>query len=194
MDSNQPKRCPWAEGDKKMAAYHDHFWGIPLYNDQSLFGKLCLNSMQAGLRCRTIVYMWEDFEKAFDNFEISRVAAYGADKFEALIERESPIRNGKKIRALINNANQVLKIQAEFGSFSAYLWGFVNEIPIQNHWQSRSEVPRSTPLSEEISKDLKKRGFQFVGPTIIYAFIQSVGLVNDHLITCHCYGGHDVRN
>lgn len=181
------KRCPWTEDDKKMSKYHDEIWGRPEHNDQKLFEKLCLDLMQAGLSWRTILYKQENFEKAFDNFNIETVAAYDEAKFNQLLTNEGIVRNKLKIRAIINNANRVLELQNEFGSFDAYLWSFTNGETIKNHWKTMDEVPASTELSDTISKDLKKRGFKFIGTTIIYAFLQAVGIVNDHLTTCFCY-------
>jgi len=180
-------RCAWAENDEKMAKYHDEIWGVPEHDDQKLFAKLCLDLMQAGLSWRTILYKQEGFLRAFDNFQIETVARYDERKFEELMQDAGIVRNRLKIRAIINNAGRVLEIQKEFGSFGAYLWGFTQGKAIKNHWHSLSEIPASTPLSDAISKDLKKRGFRFVGTTIVYAFMQAVGIVNDHLINCYCY-------
>ena len=180
-------RCAWAENDEKMAKYHDEIWGKPEHDDQKLFAKLCLDLMQAGLSWRTILYKQEGFLCAFDNFHIETVALYDERKFEELMQDAGIVRNRLKIRAIINNAGRVLEIQKEFGSFGAYLWGFTQGKSIKNHWHSLSEIPASTPLSDAISKDLKKRGFRFVGTTIVYAFMQAVGIVNDHLINCYCY-------
>ena len=184
---NKLTRCPWADGDEKMAKYHDEVWGVPVHDDQKLFAKLCLDLMQAGLMWRTILYKQENFEKAFDNFHIETVAGYDEAKYEELMQDAGIVRNRLKIRAIINNAARVMEIQKEFGSFEAYLWGFTNSEVVKNRWQTIDEVPASTPLSDRISKDLKKRGFRFVGTTIIYAFLQAVGIVNDHLTSCFCY-------
>jgi len=177
-------RCDWACGDEKMERYHDEVWGVPVHDDQKLFCKLCLDLMQAGLNWRTILHKKENFERAFDNFDIKMVAAYDEAKYEELMQDAGIVRNQLKIRAIINNAGRVLEIQKEFGSFDAYLWGFTNGEIVKNHWQSTAEIPASSPLSDAISKDLKKRGFKFVGTTIIYAFLQAVGIVDDHLISC----------
>ena len=182
-------RCPWAEGDEKMMKYHDEVWGVPVHDDQKLFAKLCLDLMQAGLMWRTILYKQGNFEKAFDNFHIETVAGYDEAKYNELMQDAGIVRNQLKIRAIINNAARVMEVQKEFGSFDAYLWGFVNGNTVKNAWQNVREVPASTPLSDAISKDLKKRGFRFVGTTIIYAFLQAVGIVNDHLTTCFRYDG-----
>ena len=184
---NNVKRCPWADGDEKMTKYHDEVWGVPVHDDQRLFAKLCLDLMQAGLMWRTILYKQENFEKAFNGFHIETVAGYDEAKYEDLMQDAGIVRNRLKIRAIINNAARVLELQKEFGSFDAYLWGFTNGETVKNAWRSLDEIPASTPLSDSISKDLKKRGFRFVGTTIIYAFLQAVGIVNDHLISCFCY-------
>ena len=186
MDNNVT-RCPWADGDEKVAKYHDVVWGVPVHDDQNLFAKLCLDLMQAGLMWRTILYKQENFEKAFDNFHIETVAGYDEAKYEELMQNAGIVRNQLKIRAIINNAARVAEVQKEFGSFDAYLWGFANGKTIKNCWQTLDNVPASTTLSDAISKDLKKRGFKFVGTTIIYAFLQAVGIVNDHLTGCFRY-------
>ena len=180
-------RCPWAVGDDKMAKYHDEIWGKPEHDDQKLFAKLSLDLMQAGLMWRTILYKQEGFYKAFDNFHIETVARYDEAKYEELMQDAGIVRNKLKIRAIINNAARVLEIQKEFGSFDAYLWSFTNGETIKNHWQDIKGIPTSTPLSDSISKEMKKRGFRFVGTTIIYAFLQAVGVVNDHLESCFRY-------
>jgi DNA-3-methyladenine glycosylase I len=174
-----------------MAKYHDEVWGVPVHDDQKLFAKLSLDLMQAGLMWRTILYKQENFEKAFDNFHIETVAGYDEAKYEELMRNTGIVRNQLKIRAIINNAACVLEAQKEFGSFDAYLWGFTNGETIKNAWQTIENVPASTPLSDAISKDLKKRGFRFVGTTIIYSFLQVVGIVHDHLTTCFRYEGAD---
>jgi len=181
------KRCPWADGDEKMAGYHDEIWGVPVHCDQMLFAKLCLDLMQAGLMWRTILYKQENFYKAFDDFHIETVAGYGEAKYDELMQDAGIVRNRLKIRAIINNAARVLEIQKEFGSFDAYIWSFTDGKTIKNRWQSIDEIPASTQLSDTISKDLKKRGFRFVGTTIIYAFLQAIGVVNDHLADCFRY-------
>ena len=181
------QRCNWTGNDAKMEKYHDEVWAVPEHDDQRLFAKLCLDSMQAGLSWRTILYKQENFMKAFDNFHIETVAAYDEIKYESLLQDPGIVRNKQKIRAIINNAARTLEIQKEFGSFDIYLWGFTEGKVIKNHWQTYKEVPTSSPLSDIISKDLKKRGFKFVGTTIIYAYLEAVGVINDHLMTCHCY-------
>jgi len=185
--ADEKMRCSWAENDEKMKKYHDEVWGVPVHDDQKLFGKLCLDLMQAGLTWRTILYKQENFEKAFDNFHIETVAGYDEAKYNELMQDAGIVRNQLKVRAIINNANRTLEIQKEFGSFDAYLWSFTDGKIIKNKWQSIDEIPVSSPLSDTISKDLKKRGFKFVGTTIIYAYLQAVGVVNDHFTNCFCY-------
>jgi len=180
-------RCPWAENDEKMSAYHDKVWGRPEHDDQKLFAKLSLDLMQAGLSWRTILYKQEAFELAFDNFDLEKVAAYDEEKYEELLNNPGIVRNKLKIRAIINNAIRVMEVQKEFGSFDKYLWSFVDNQPVNKGWTQANQVPASTPLSDAISKDLKKRGFKFVGTTIIYAYLQAIGVINDHLTTCFCY-------
>jgi len=185
--SQEKTRCTWAENDVKMSKYHDEVWGVPVHDDQRLFGKLCLDLMQAGLTWRTILYKQENFEQAFDQFHIETVANYGEAKVEALMQNSGIVRNQMKIRAIINNAKQVLALQNEFGSFDAYVWGFTDGKTIKNRWETLEAIPASTPLSDALSKDLKKRGFKFVGTTIIYAWLQAVGVVDDHLTNCFRY-------
>jgi len=189
--NNEKTRCPWAENDEKMSKYHDEIWGVPEHNDQKLFAKLCLDLMQAGLMWRTILHKQENFQKAFDHFHIETVAGYDETKFDELMQDAGIVRNRLKIRAIINNANRTLEIQKEFGSFDAYLWSFTQGKIIKNRWQTIEEIPASSPLSDAISKDLKKRGFKFVGTTIVYAYLQAIGVINDHLASCFCYQKSD---
>jgi DNA-3-methyladenine glycosylase I len=177
-------RCSWADGDDKMAKYHDEVWGVPEHDDRLLFAKLCLDLMQAGLTWRTILYKQENFMRAFDDFDIEKVSKYDEAKYNELMQDAGIVRNRLKIHAIINNASRVMEIRQEFGSFDAYLWGFTGGKTVKNKFKTIDEVPASTPLSDAISKDLKKRGFRFVGTTIIYAFLQAVGVVNDHLTGC----------
>jgi len=181
------KRCPWCEKNDLYIDYHDKEWGVPVYDDKKQFEFLVLESAQAGLSWLTILKRRENYRKAYDDFEAIKVASYGDNKVEELINNPGIIRNKSKIKASINNAKSFLEIQREFGSFCNYIWGFVDFKPIVNQFKSLSEVPARTSLSEEISKDLKKRGFKFIGPTIIYAHLQAVGIVNDHLIDCFRY-------
>jgi len=180
-------RCSWANNDEKMAKYHDELWGKPEHDDQKLFGKLCLDLMQAGLTWRMILYKQEAFERTFDNFNIKKVARYDEAKYEELLQDAGIVRNRLKIRAIINNAQRTLEVQREFGSLDAYIWSFTNGEVVKNQWQDCAEIPASSALSDIISKDLKKRGFKFVGTTIIYAYLQAIGVVNDHVTSCFCY-------
>lgn len=181
------QRCPWSESNEKMQAYHDEVWGVPEFGDQQLFRKLVLDMNQAGLSWNTILNKMENFDVAYEGFVIETVAAFDEEKVETLMQDSGIIRNRRKIEAAITNAQCVLEIQKEFGSFSDYLWKFVDFQPIENQFSTVTEVPTKTPLSDEISKDLKKRGFKFVGTTIIYAFMEAIGMVNDHLLTCPCH-------
>ncbi|MDA3879310.1 MAG: DNA-3-methyladenine glycosylase I [Prolixibacteraceae bacterium] len=177
-------RCDWGQSPEIYREYHDHEWGVPVYDDQKLFEFLLLESAQAGLSWLTILKRRESYRKAFDDFNAEKVAAFDAKKIEKLMQNTNIIRNRRKIESAINNARAFLKIKDEFGSFSNYIWGFVNHKPIVNHLNKMAEMPPKTPLSERISKDLKKRGFTFMGPTIVYAHMQATGMVNDHLTSC----------
>jgi DNA-3-methyladenine glycosylase I len=176
-------RC-WGDNDPLMMAYHDHEWGVPLHDDQKLFEFLVLDAFQAGLSWRTILHKRENFRNAFDNFDYHKIARYSSKKIKALQSDESIIRNRLKINATVSNAKEFIAVQNEFGSFDKYLWAYVRSKPIQNNLKSFEELPAKSNLSIEISYDLKKRGFKFVGPTIIYAFMQAIGMVNDHLKKC----------
>jgi DNA-3-methyladenine glycosylase I len=181
------KRCFWVNGDQLYIDYHDNEWGKPVYDDETLFEFLLLESFQAGLSWITILKKRENFRKAFDDFNYKKIANYNEEKFDELIVNEGIIRNKLKIRAAITNAQLFQEIQKEFGSFSKYIWSFVDGKPIVNKFQTREEVPATTEISDTISKALKKRGFKFVGSTIIYAFMQATGMVNDHTTDCFCY-------
>lgn len=180
-------RCPWPGDDVRMTKYHDEEWGIPVYDDRLLFAKLILDGAQAGLSWSTILNKRENYWQAFDNFDPQAIARYDDVKIAELMANPGIVRNRLKIRAAIQNAQGYLKIQEELGSFSDYLWSFVGGVPILNAWESLAELPAKTPESEAMSKALKKRGFNFVGPTICYAFMQAVGMVNDHLVSCYRY-------
>jgi DNA-3-methyladenine glycosylase I len=180
-------RCPWPANNEKMIKYHDEEWGVPVHDDQLLFEHLALDGFQAGLSWQTILNKRENFRKAFANFNIAVVAAFDSQKVEELLQDAGIIRNRLKIEAAINNAKRILEVQKEFGSFDQYLWCFTNNRSLHNHFRELSELPASTPLSDTISKDLRKRGFKFVGSTIVYAFMQAVGMVNDHLTFCFRY-------
>ncbi|MFX0210619.1 MAG: DNA-3-methyladenine glycosylase I [Candidatus Hodarchaeota archaeon] len=181
------KRCAWAGSDSLMVEYHDEEWGTPVHNDQELFEFLTLEGAQAGLSWATILNRREGYRKAFANFDVQKVALFSEADFEKLIQNAGIIRNRLKIKSAINNAQQFIKVQEEYGSFDQYIWGFVNYQPIQNQFKKLTEIPASTELSVKMSKDLKKRGFNFVGPTICYAFMQAVGIVNDHVFDCFRY-------
>lgn len=180
----EKERCGWSHQNKAMTRYHDEVWGVPIREDQQLFAKLMLDINQAGLSWNTILQKWDNFDHAYDHFEIAKVAAYTPEKVASLLQDPGIIRNRRKVAAAVNNAQRVLEIQQEWGSFSDYLWSFVDGKPVINHWASLAEVPATSPLSDKIAKDLKKRGFSFVGSTTIYAFLQAVGIINDHLVTC----------
>ncbi|MDP1879900.1 MAG: DNA-3-methyladenine glycosylase I [Parachlamydiaceae bacterium] len=181
------KRCFGDQpGKEYYAHYHDFEWGIPLHNDQSLFEMLILEGAQAGLSWETILKRREDYRKAFHHFNPKKVAAMSNQELDDLLQNEKIIRNRLKIYAARQNAQVFLKIQQEFGTFDCYVWKFVNNIPLNNPWSQFKDVPVTTPESIALSKDLKKRGMTFVGPTIIYAFMQAVGMVNDHLTDCWC--------
>ncbi len=177
-------RCPWCGEDPLYVQYHDEEWGVPVRDDALLFEFLTLETFQAGLSWITVLRKREQFRNAFDNFDYQKIAQYGERKLDELIQNPGIIRNKLKIKATISNAQAFMKIQQEFGSFSEYIWDFVDGKPIRNTYQSLSELPANTPLSDTISKDLKKRGFKFVGTTVIYAHMQATGMVNDHLTSC----------
>ncbi len=180
------KRCEWAK-DEPNITYHDKEWGRPQHNDQKLFEFLILEGAQAGLSWSTILKRRAGSRKAFSDFDPLAVSKYTQKSVEKLLKDESIIRNKLKINSAINNAKQFLKIQKEFDSFDYYIWGFVNHKPIKNKFKKLSDLPASTEISEKLSKDLKKRGFNFVGPTICYALMQAIGMVNDHTVSCFRY-------
>ncbi len=177
-------RCDWSKGDALYEAYHDLEWGVPLRDDDSLFEFLILETFQAGLSWITILRKRENFRRALDNFEYKKIAKYNQDKIDSLLQDAGIVRNKLKIKATISNAHAFIKVQEEFGSFSKYIWGFVNNKPINNNYKTLADIPANTPLSDTISKDLKKRGFKFVGSTVIYAHMQATGMVNDHIESC----------
>ncbi len=180
-------RCPWSTNDDLMIKYHDKEWGVPLHNDKKLFEFLVLEGFQAGLSWRTILHKRGNFRKAFDNFDFKKVAAYDKKKINSLLKDEGIIRNKLKINGAVANAKAFLEVRKEFGTFDKYIWGFVNNKPLNNSFNSIKEIPAKTKLSDLISEDLKKRGFKFVGSTIIYAHMQATGMVNDHTIECFRY-------
>lgn len=177
-------RCPWCGDDPLYQQYHDEVWGKPRWDSQDLFAKLCLDGQQAGLSWITILRKEKTYYEAYDNFDPKLIVQYDEAKKEALLKNPGVIRNKLKVNSIIKNAQGYLEIEENEGSFSDYIWSFVGGQPIINSWKSMAEVPVSTPESEAMSKALKKRGFTFVGPTICYAFMQAVGMVNDHLVTC----------
>lgn len=181
------KRCEWPVNDQLMIAYHDKEWGTPLHNDQKLFEFLVLETFQAGLSWRTVLHKRENFRKAFLKFAPEKVARFNQKKVESLLQDAGIIRNRLKIKAAINNAQCFLAIQKEFGSFDKYVWGFVNGKPVVNNRKALKELPANTPLSDRLSEDMGKRGFKFRGTTICYAFMQAVGMVNDHTVDCFRY-------
>ena len=177
-------RCAWCEKDDLYRDYHDNEWGKPVYDDDKLFEFLILETFQAGLSWYTILKKRENFRKAFDNFDYKKVAQYDEEKVEELLQDAGIIRNKLKVRGTISNAIAFMEVQKEFGSFSKYIWNFTDEKPIENNRKSLREVPSTPPLSDAISKDLKKRGFKFVGSTGVYAHMQATGMVNDHVVDC----------
>jgi len=177
-------RCQWAGNDPLYVEYHDKEWGVPVYDDHKLFEFLILEGMQAGLSWITILRKRENYKKAIDNFDAVRISRYKPARVEKLMQNAGIIRNRLKIEAIIANAKAYLDTQREFGSFARYIWGFVDNKPVVNHFKTMKEVPAETETARAMSKDLKKRGFKFVGPTICYAFMQAVGLVNDHTVDC----------
>ena len=187
-ENMKKKRCEWVNNQNDLyIKYHDEEWGIPVHNDRKLFEMLILEGAQAGLSWETVLKKRKNYKKAFDNFNPEKIAKYNKKKEAKLLQDAGIIRNRLKVKSSIQNAKVFLEIQKEFGSFDAYIWSFVNNKPIQNCCKSSSELPVKTELSDAISKDLKKKGMSFVGSTIIYAFLQTVGIVNDHIISCYRY-------
>lgn len=182
------QRCPWTSDDKLMIEYHDKEWGVPVHNDRKLFEFLLLEGFQAGLSWKTILHKRENFRKAFDNFDFNKIAEYDRKKINSLLKDEGIIRNKMKIEAAISNAKSFIQVRKEFGTFDKYIWSFVNYKPILNKFTHLKELPAKTELSDKISEDLRKRGFRFVGSTIVYAHMQATGMVNDHLVSCFRYG------
>ncbi len=180
-------RCGWCGDDPLYVAYHDEEWGVPVFDDRTLFEFLILEGAQAGLSWSTILNKREGYRRAFDGFDPAMVARYDGPKISALLTDPGIVRNQLKIGAAVTNAQAFLRVQEEWGRFSDYIWSFVEGRPIRNSWRSLSEIPSTTPLAETISKDLKARGFRFVGPTIVYAHMQATGMVNDHLVGCFRY-------
>jgi DNA-3-methyladenine glycosylase I len=185
-------RCEWVGNNPLHIKYHDEEWGIPVHDDRRLFECLVLGGFQAGLSWLIILRKRESYRNAFDGFDPSKVAEYGEERMEELLRNDGIVRNRLKIQAAVTNAKAFLRVQDGFGSFDQYIWQFVGGSPIQNHWENMEQLPTRTPESDLMSRELKKRGFKFVGSTICYAFMQAVGMVNDHTIACFRYG--DLRN
>ena len=185
--SPEKTSCEWPVDDDLMIAYHDEEWGVPLHDDRKLFEFLVLDAFQAGLSWRTILHKRDNFRLAFDGFDAKRIARYKKRKIGQLLENAGIVRNRMKIEATVANAEAFLRVQSEYGSFDSYIWQFVGGQPKQNRWRSLKRLPANTPDSDRMSKDLKERGFKFVGTTICYAFMQAAGMVNDHLVKCFRY-------
>ncbi len=188
MTSSTRRRCDWGHGSPLMTAYHDEEWGVPLHDDRLLFEFLILEGAQAGLSWETVLKKRENYRKALHDFDVARVARYKDRDTARLLADAGIIRNRAKVAATIGNAQRVLKLQREFGSFDAYIWQFVCGSPIKHRFRSMAQIPATSEESDVMSKELKHRGFKFVGPTICYAFMQAVGMVNDHEVGCFRYG------
>ncbi|MCB1326757.1 MAG: DNA-3-methyladenine glycosylase I [Leptospiraceae bacterium] len=188
MKSKVPVRCAWAKLSNPLyVQYHDREWGVPVHDDRHLFEMLNLEGAQAGLSWETILNKREGYRKAFANFDAAKVARFTPARVAKLLTNPAIVRNRLKVEGTVQNAKAFLKIQKEFGSFNRYIWSFVDGKPIQNRWRHLKELPSKTEISDAMSKDLKKRGFKFVGSTVCYAFMQATGMVNDHLVTCFRY-------
>lgn len=187
MSANQIHKCGWCLGDPLYEAYHDTEWGVPVRDDDTQFEFLILETFQAGLSWITVLRKRENFRKAFDNFDYKKIATYDQNKIDDLLQDAGIIRNKLKIKATVTNAQAFMKIQEEFGSFTDYIWKFVDDNPIKNKIKDYRKAAANTPLSDTISKDLKKRGFKFVGTTVVYAHMQATGMVNDHEVNCFRY-------
>jgi DNA-3-methyladenine glycosylase I len=181
------KRCPWSESNQQEIHYHDNEWGVPVHDDRLLFEFLILEGAQAGLSWDTILKKRDNYRQAFDNFDAEKIARYSTKKIEALMGNEGIVRNRLKINSTVLNAQKFLELRNEYGSFDTYIWQFTGGATIKNKWRSTSDVPASTIESDAMSKDLKQRGFKFVGSTICYAYMQATGMVNDHLASCFRY-------
>jgi len=187
MKTKDTQRCPWAGTDPLYVDYHDSEWGVPIHDDRKLFEFLILEGAQAGLSWLTILKKRPEYRRAFDSFDPSKVSRYGTAKIERLLSNPGIVRNRLKVAAAVTNATAYLKVQERFGSFDTFIWQFVDGRPIVNHWSHMEHIPAETEVSKTMSRELKRRGFKFVGPTICYAFMQAVGMVNDHLVTCFRY-------
>lgn len=184
---SEKTRCAWCGTDPLYIKYHDEEWGVPVTDDKILFEFLILESFQAGLSWITILRKRENFREAFDNFNYKKIAKYEQSKIDSLLQNEGIIRNKLKVNSAVTNAKLFMEIQKEFGSFSNYMWSFVGDKPIKNNWKNHTDAPATTKESDALSKDLKKRGFKFVGSTVVYAYMQATGLVNDHIESCFRY-------
>lgn len=185
------KRCAWVkESEPLYKEYHDKEWGVPVYDDRILFEMLCLEGAQAGLSWWTILQKRENYRKAFEHFDAEKIVHYTDEKLQSLLNNKGIVRNKLKIQSVVTNAKSFLTIQKEYGSFSAYIWNFVDNNPIVNRWETVQEVPVSNEISDHMSKKLKKDGFSFVGSTICYSYMQAVGMVNDHTLDCFCHPSH----
>ena len=182
------KRCGWCGDDDLYVKYHDEEWGVPLYDDRALFEFLVLEGAQAGLAWITVLRKRDGYRAAFDGFDVDKVARYGDDKLESLLKDARIVRNRLKVHSARRNARAFLTVQEEWGSFARYIWRFVDGRPVQNNWPSMADVPATSPVSDRISKDMKRRGFSFVGSTIVYAHMQATGMVNDHVVECFRHG------
>lgn len=182
--ASDASRCPWSGTDPLYVRYHDEEWGSPVHDEHRHFEFLLLETMQAGLSWRTILYKRENFRAAFDNFDCEKVAGYGEAKVEALLGDAGIIRNRAKIQGAVRNAKAFMATAAEFGSFDAYIWSWTGGEPVLNRWETMAEIPTSSPLSDRVAADMKRRGFAYVGTTTIYAHLQAIGIINDHLTSC----------
>ena len=187
MRNAKMKRCPWCENNELYVKYHDEEWGVPVHDDKKHFEFLILEGVQAGLSWLTILRKRENYRKVYDDFDPAKIAKYDDEKIVRLMNNSGIIRNQRKIEASVNNAQRFIEIQEEFGSFDRYIWSFVNYKPVVNSWKHISEIPSKTELTDRISRNLKKRGFKFVGSTIIYAHLQAIGIINDHIVSCFRY-------
>ncbi len=187
-----PRRCDWVTADPLYVAYHDKEWGRPVHDDRRLFEFLILEGVQAGLSWLTVLKKRENYRAALDGFDPVRVAAYGPRQIEVMLKNEGLIRNRLKMNAAVANARAFLEVQAAYGTFDRYIWQFVDGRPVRNRWRKTSAIPAWTPRSQTMSRELKHRGFRFVGPTICYAFMQATGMVNDHIVDCFCYREIDI--
>ncbi|AZQ42979.1 DNA-3-methyladenine glycosylase I [Nonlabens ponticola] len=187
MKTTHPSKCAWCLGDPLYEQYHDQEWGVPIHEDRALFEFLILETMQAGLSWITILKKRNNYHDALDQFDYHKIARYNDDKKVELLNNAGIIRNKLKVNSIINNAQVFIEVQKEYGSFSKFLWKYVNGKPIKNNWNDLSEVPATSSISNQLAKDLKKLGFKFIGSTTVYAFMQAVGMVNDHVVTCYRY-------